>query len=107
MFSTTIGILPHVRSGQLRGLAVSSARRIAAAPELAAAAGAGTASLIVDRLGAETRSALGTADVHQRLIDLGAEPLGSTPEAFADYFNAEFQRGAGWSANWALAPTRS
>src|SRR6266516_8102020 len=38
MFSTTIGILPHVRSGQLRALAVSSARRIAAAPELATVA---------------------------------------------------------------------
>ena len=109
MFSTTIGILPHVRSGQLRGLAVSSARRIAAAPELATVAEsglpgfdvvawfglfapAGTPKPIVDRLSAETRSALGMADVHQRLIDLGAEPLGSTPEAFADYVNAEFQR---------------
>jgi tripartite-type tricarboxylate transporter receptor subunit TctC len=109
MFSTTIGILPHVRSGQLRGLAVSSARRIAAAPELATVAEsglpgfdvvawfglfapAGTPKPIVDRLSVETRSALGTADVHQRLIDLGAEPLGSTPEAFADYVNAEFQR---------------
>ena len=34
MFSTTIGILPRVSSGQLRGLAVSSAKRIAAAPDL-------------------------------------------------------------------------
>jgi tripartite-type tricarboxylate transporter receptor subunit TctC len=109
MFSTTIGILPHVRSGQLRALAVSSARRIAAAPELATVAEsglpgfdvvawfglfapAGTPKPIVDRLSVETRSALGTADVHQRLIDLGAEPLGSTPEAFAEYVNAEFQR---------------
>jgi tripartite-type tricarboxylate transporter receptor subunit TctC len=108
MFSTTIGILPHVRSGQLRALAVSSARRIAAAPELATVAEsglpgfdvvawfglfapAGTPKPIVDRLSAETRSALGADEVHQRLIDLGAEPLGSTPEAFADYVNAEFQ----------------
>jgi tripartite-type tricarboxylate transporter receptor subunit TctC len=109
MFSTTIGILPHVRSGQLRALAVSSARRIAVAPELPTVAEsglpgfdvvawfglfapAGTPKPIVDRLSAETRSALGAAEVHQRLIDLGAEPLGSTPEAFADYVNAEFQR---------------
>ena len=53
---------------------------------------AGTPKPIVDRLSAETRSALGAAEVHQRLIDLGAEPLGSTPEAFTDYVNAEFQR---------------
>jgi tripartite-type tricarboxylate transporter receptor subunit TctC len=109
MFSTTIGILPHVRSGQLRALAVSSARRIATAPELATVAEsglpgfdvvawfglfapAGTPKSIVDRLSVETRSALGAAEVHQRLVDLGAEPLGSTPEAFATYVNAEFQR---------------
>lgn len=41
MFSTTIGILPRVRSGQLRGLAVSSAKRIAAAPELPTVAESG------------------------------------------------------------------
>ena len=109
MFSTTIGILPHVRSGQLRALAVSSAKRIAAAPELATVAEsglpgfdvvawfglfapAGTPKPIVDRLSAETRAALGAPDVRKRLIDLGAEPLGSTPEAFAAYVNAEFQR---------------
>ena len=80
MFSTTIGILPHVRSGQLRALAVSSARRIAAAPELPTVAEsglpgfdvvawfglfapAGTPKPIVDRLSAETRSALGAAEV--------------------------------------------
>ena len=41
MFSTTIGILPLVRNGQLRALAVSSAKRIAAAPELATVAESG------------------------------------------------------------------
>ena len=109
MFSTTIGILPHVRGGQLRALAVSSANRIAAAPELATVAEsglpgfdvvawfglfapAGTPKRIVDRLSVETRSALGATEVRQRLVDLGAEPLGSTPEAFAAYVNAEFQR---------------
>jgi tripartite-type tricarboxylate transporter receptor subunit TctC len=109
MFSTTIGILPHVRSGQLRALAVSSTRRIATAPELATVAESGlpgfdvvawfglfvptgTPKPIVDRLSTETRSTLGAPEVRQRLIGLGAEPLGSTPEAFADYANAEFQR---------------
>lgn len=33
--------------------------------------------------------------MHQRLVDLGAEPLGTTPEAFAAYVNAEFQRWGG------------
>src|SRR6185436_13548806 len=100
MFATTIGILPRVRSGQLRALGVSSARRIAAAPELPTVAEAGLPGFdvvawfglflpaaaprpIVERLSNETRSALGNAEVRKRLIDLGAEPLGSSPEEFA------------------------
>ncbi len=109
MFATTIGILPRVRSGQVRGLAVSSAKRIAAAPELPTVAEsgvpgfdvvawfgffapAGTPKALVDRLSAETRTALNAGDLRKRLIDLGAEPLGSTPEEFAAYVQAEFQR---------------
>jgi tripartite-type tricarboxylate transporter receptor subunit TctC len=109
MFSTTIGILPRVRSGQLRGLAVSSAKRIAAAPDLptVAEAGlpafdvvawfglfapAGTPRAVVDRLSSETRAALASADVRKRLVDLGAEPLGNSPEEFSAYVAAEFQR---------------
>jgi tripartite-type tricarboxylate transporter receptor subunit TctC len=109
MFSTTIGILPHVRSGELRALAVSSPRRIATAPELPTIAEsglpgfdvvawfglfapAGTPKPFVDHLSVETRAAIGATEVHQRLIDLGAEPLGSTPEAFVAYVKTEFQR---------------
>ena len=112
MFSTTIGILPRVRSGQLRGLAVSSAKRIAAAPDLPTVAEsglpgfdvvawfglfapAGTPPAIVERLSAETRAALVAPDLRKRLIDLGAEPLGSTPAEFAAYVDAEFRR---WGA---------
>jgi len=109
MFSTTIGILPRVRSGQLRGLAVSSAQRIAAAPELPTVAEsglpgfdvvawfglfapAGTPKAVVERLSTETRAALTAGEVRKRLVDLGAEPLGSTPEEFSAYVSAEFQR---------------
>jgi tripartite-type tricarboxylate transporter receptor subunit TctC len=109
MFSTTIGILPLVRSGKLRGLAVSSAKRIAAAPELPTVAEsglpgfdvvawfglfapAGTPKPIIDRLSTETRAALAVPEVRKLLVDLGAEPLGSTPEAFAAYVNEEYER---------------
>ena len=112
MFSTTIGILPRVRSGQVRGLAVSSAKRIAAAPELPTVAEsglpgfdvvawfgffapAGTPSSVVERLAAETRVALADPELRKRLIDLGAEPLGSTPAEFAAYVNSEYRR---WGA---------
>ena len=109
MFSTTIGILPRVRSGQLRGLAVSSAKRIASAPDLPTVAESGlpgfdvvawfgffapaaTPKPLVERLSAETRAALGAPEVRKRLVDLGAEPLGSTPQEFTAYVQAEFQR---------------
>lgn len=109
MFSTTIGILPRVRSGQLRGLAVSSARRIAAAPELPTVSESGlsgfdvvawfglfvpsgTPQAIVERLSRETQTALKMPDVRKRLIDLGAEPLGSSPQDFTSYVQAEYQR---------------
>ena len=109
MFSTTIGILPRVRSGQLRALAVSSAKRIAAAPELPTVAEsglagfdvvawfglfapAGTPRTIVERLSSETRAALSAPEVRKRLIDLGAEPLGSSPDEFSAYVSAEFAR---------------
>jgi tripartite-type tricarboxylate transporter receptor subunit TctC len=111
MFSTSIGILPRVRSGQLRALAVTSAKRIAAAHELPTMgesglegfevvawfglfAPAATPRPIVDRLSSETRAALGSAEVARRLVDIGAEPLGSTPEEFAAYVNTEDRR---WS----------
>ena len=109
MFSTTVGILPRIRSGQLKGLAISSAKRVAAAPELPTVAESGLAGFevagqfgifapaktpkaIVDRLSVETRKALGASDVRKRLIDLGAEPLGSSPEDFASHVKAEFRK---------------
>lgn len=109
MFSTSIGILPRVRSGQVRALAVSSPKRIAAAPDIPTLAEAGlpgfdvvawfglfvpaaTPAAVIDRLGEETRKALATPEVRKRLIDLGAEPLGSTPAEFRAYVASEFQR---------------
>jgi len=109
MFSTTLTILPRVRSGQLRALAISSAKRIAAAPDLPTVAESGlpgfdvagwfgifapakTPKAIVDRLAEETRKALGAADTRKRLIELGAEPLGSSPEDFAAHVKAEYQK---------------
>jgi tripartite-type tricarboxylate transporter receptor subunit TctC len=109
MFSTSIGILPKVRGGTLRALAVSSATRIASAPELPTVAESGlpgfdvvgwyglfvptgTPKPVVDRLSAETRAALASTEVRKLLIDLGADPLGSTPEAFASLVKDEFER---------------
>jgi tripartite-type tricarboxylate transporter receptor subunit TctC len=93
-------VLPQVRTGKLRALAVTSARRWPAAPELptiAEAAGlpgfevigwfgvlapAGTPSDVISKLNAEIVRVLKLPDVRQRLSDQGAEAAPSTPEQF-------------------------
>src|SRR5262249_40919554 len=100
MFSNSPVALPHVAAGRLRGLAVTSQRRSAAAPELPTmieagvpgfqavvwqgfSAPAATPRSIVDRLNAAPREASHAPEVAGRFKELGAELVGSTPETFA------------------------
>src|SRR3977135_1335424 len=100
MFSNSPVALPHVAAGRLHALAVTSPKRSPAAPELPTmieaggpdfqavlwqgfSAPAGTPQPIVDRLNAAARQALQAADVMGRFKELGAQPVGSTPEDFA------------------------
>lgn len=104
-------VLPHVKSGRLRALAVSSAKRSAAVPELPTMseaglrgyeatawygilAPAGTAREILAKLNAEITSSLKHPDVADRLKSEGAEPGGSTPEQFAAFIKTETARWA-------------
>ena len=100
-------VLPQVRIGKLRALAVTSARRWPAAPELptiAEAAGlagfevigwfgvlapAGTPNDVIARVNAEIGRILRLQDVRQRLSDQGAEAAPSTPEQFAALIRAD------------------
>jgi tripartite-type tricarboxylate transporter receptor subunit TctC len=99
MFSNSPVALPHLATGQLRGLAVTSPKRSPAAPDLPTmieagvpdfqamvwqgfSAPAGTPRPIVERLNAAMRQALQAPEVVARFKELGAEPVGSTPEAF-------------------------
>lgn len=108
-FSTTVGSIPRVRAGQLRALGVTSAKRIASMPDLPTLEEQGLAGFdvtawfgifapaktqrsIIDRLSEETRRATASADLRKRLLDLGAEPLGSTPEEFARFVAAEYAK---------------
>ena len=102
--------LPHVQAGKIRGLAVTTAKRSAAAPNLptmqeAGVAGyeagswfgllapAGTPKAIVQKLSGETARILKLPEVNERLSALGATPVGSTPEEFAAFIRNE-------QANW-------
>jgi tripartite-type tricarboxylate transporter receptor subunit TctC len=109
MFSTTTTILPRVRAGQVRALAVASLKRVGAAPEIptlteaglpefevagwfGVLAPTGTPREIVERLSNAIRAGLARPDVRKRLVELGAEPLGSTPEEFAAHMKEQYAK---------------
>jgi len=105
-FNTAPVAVPHIRSGKMRALAVSSAKRNPALPEVPTVAEAGvpgydiilwygavmptgTPAAIVNRLNADINKALKLPDVQQRLAALGADPLGGTPAEFGAYIKSE------------------
>jgi len=110
-FTGTPAVLPHVRSGRLRALAVSSPKRIASLPDVptvaesgfagweadqwyGVVAPAGTPAAVVSRLNAEINKALLLPDVAQQLAGEGAEPTPGTPQAFAQLIQREIPRWA-------------
>ncbi len=111
IFDNMPSVLPYIRGGKLRGLAVTGSKRSPAMPELPtiAEAGvpgyeslswsgiavpAGTPRDVVMRLNREIGGVLGAGDVRQKLIELGADPVGGPPEAFAAHVRAEREK---WS----------
>jgi tripartite-type tricarboxylate transporter receptor subunit TctC len=109
IFDNIMPALPHVRSGSARGLAVTTARRLPAAPELPTIAEAGVAgfdvsswfaffvpaktpSAIVDRMHRDVVSALAHPPVRERLEPLGAAIVGSTPDELARHIRAEMDK---------------
>jgi len=109
MFSSVVAILPQVRAGKLRALAVTSRKRMALLPDIPTIAEsglpsyetsswygilapAGTRPEIVRRLHDEIVKVLAQDDVRQALAREGAEPVGDTPEEFTEFIRAEGQR---------------
>lgn len=111
MFPAMSGAIIHVRSGKLRALAVTSAQRTAALPELPTVAASGlkgyefvgwyglltrkgTPKPVVDKVYADTAAVLGIDEVKTLLANEGAQTVAADPEAFAAYINAEMKK---WS----------
>ncbi len=111
MFSPASTVLPHVKSGRLRALAVTTAARLPSLPELPTVAESGlkgyetitwfgfvapakTPPAIVTRLNAEIVKALALPDVRSQFELQGIEILGGTPERFADYIREEIAKWA-------------
>lgn len=109
--ASMLGTMPHVRSGRLRALGLTSAKRVAAAPDIPtiAEAGvpgyeslqwygllapAGTSKEIIARLNKETVAVLRTPEISRRLANDGAEVVASTPEEFGAYIRVETEKWA-------------
>lgn len=110
-FTGSPAVLPHVRSGRLRALAVSSPQRIPALPDVptvaesgfpgfeadqwyGVVAPAGLPAALVGKLNAEINKALAHPDVMQQLALEGAEPMPGTPQAFGQLIAREIPRWA-------------
>ena len=110
-FATFAPPLPHVKSGKLKGLGVTGAKRTAVLPDVPTVAEttglagyemtamfgvlapAGTPPAIVQRLQAEIAKAINATDYRQRLLSEGVEEaIGSSPEQTATYLKAELPR---------------
>ncbi|ARN19053.1 tripartite tricarboxylate transporter substrate binding protein [Piscinibacter gummiphilus] len=104
-------VLPHVRSGQLRALAVSSVKRLPSLPDVptvaecgfpgfdadqwyGVVAPAGTPAAVVTRLNAEINKALQNPQVAQQLDGEGAVPVPGSPQAFGELIAREIPRWA-------------
>ncbi len=111
MTATILTGMPHVRSSRLRALGVTSAIRIAAAPEIPTIAEAAlpgyeavqwygllapaqTPKDIIARLHGEMARILHLPDVKERFAGDGAEPVGNTPEEFGRYIRTETEKWA-------------
>jgi tripartite-type tricarboxylate transporter receptor subunit TctC len=111
MFESTNSISPHVKTGRVRGLAVSGAKRSIAFPELPTLAEAGVPGYevnswsgiiapaglpraVLDRLNAAANATLQAPEVKERLLQLGNEGGGGTPEQFGELIRRD-------SAKWA------
>jgi tripartite-type tricarboxylate transporter receptor subunit TctC len=110
-FTGAPAVLPHVRSGRLRALAVSSPQRLATLPDVptvaesgfpgfeadqwyGVVAPAGTPAALVARLNAEINKALALPEVAQQLAVEGAVPTPGSPQAFGDLIRREIPRWA-------------
>lgn len=106
MFAPGETVMPQVKAGRLRALAVTSARRATAIPELPTVAEAGvpgyeaigwfgllapaaTPRALVEKLSRDANAVLANPEVRAKMLGLGAEPSGDTPDGFAHFIHGD------------------
>jgi tripartite-type tricarboxylate transporter receptor subunit TctC len=110
-FSSVVPVLPHVRSGRLRGIAISSAKRYGPLPDIptisesglpgyvvesfyAVVAPAGTPRAIIDKINAEIVRNLKSPEIAAHMANDGAEAIGSSPDELAKALREDHARWA-------------
>ena len=105
-FSSTATAMPHVKSGKLRAIAVTTAKRIPALPDVPTVAESGVPGYdvvlwhgligpkglprpVVERISAEAAKALKLRDTADQLQNDGVAPAGGTPEQFGEQIKKE------------------
>ncbi len=110
MFDNLPSALPHIKSGRLKALAVTSRERSPALPDTPTIeeaanlkgfdasswfglfAPAGTSRAIVDKIQSDVTKALAVPEVRERFVAQGAQPGGNTPDQFAAFIRAEIEK---------------
>ena len=109
IFNGVPSVLPHIQSGRVRGIAIGSLKRFPALPNLPTfdesglkgyeattwfglMAPAKTSKDIISRLNGEVDKALKSADIKERFMNDGLEPMGGPPEAFGKFIRAEIDK---------------
>jgi tripartite-type tricarboxylate transporter receptor subunit TctC len=112
-FDTVTPVLPHIKAGRLRALAVTTARRSSALPDVPTLGEAGkglglqgfdigtwfgvlapaaTPHAVIVRLNAEVVKIVNSADFRMRMQEIGAEPVGNTPEQMAAQIRGDTEK---------------
>jgi len=109
MFVTVTGVQPHIKSGKVRALAVSTPKRSDMLPDVPTVAEAalpgcemlswfgllapaGTPPAVVTRINADTAKVLALPDVKAALLAQGLEVISGTPEQFGNYIKTEIAK---------------
>ena len=111
MFDNAPSVMPHIKGGKLKAIAVTSSKRSPALPNVptiaesglpafeasswfGVLAPAGTPKDIVDKLSQAIVKSLQTAEIKDRLASQGADAVGNTPEQFAAHIKSEIDKWA-------------
>jgi tripartite-type tricarboxylate transporter receptor subunit TctC len=109
MFAIAPGVLPHIKSGRMKGLAVTALKRSEQAPDIPSVSELGYPQLeslawigmaapsktpqdIIDRLSSETQKILRDPEARRTLSNLGFDVVGSTPAEFRKFQHAEVEK---------------